>query len=128
MERQKMSDADGARFLASMEKRISDRRVIELIKEDIEFGLTQAEIEDYAGRNLKYDQRKAISEMHRREYPGKVIGLIGATNIEGGRMRFAMQLYEQQVSIDKIKEAVADEANGYNLVPLDEIEEVFPEL
>ena len=106
MERQKMSDADGARFLASMEKRISDRKVIELIKEDIEFGLTQAEIEDYAGRNLKYDQRKAISEMHRREYPGKVIGLIGATNIEGGRMRFAMNLYEQKVSIDKIKEVL----------------------
>jgi len=33
-----------------------------------------------------------------------------------------------KAAIDKIKEAVADEANGYNLVPLDEIEEVFPEL
>ena len=63
MNRKRMSDADRTRYLESVERRVGDPKVLALVKEDIDFGLTQAEIDDYVNRSLKLGQRKAISEM-----------------------------------------------------------------
>ena len=55
MERQRMSDADRERYLSMVKMKITDPKVIALIEEDIEHGLSAKEIDDYTDRHLKYE-------------------------------------------------------------------------
>ena len=103
MERQRMSDADRERYLSMVKMKITDPKVIALIEEDIEHGLSAKEIDDYTDRHLKYEQQKAISEMYRKDFPRAVIGAIGRSDMDAEKMRVAMELYENNVSINEIK-------------------------
>ena len=115
MERERMSEADKKGYLASIAKKVTDPEVIALIKEDMEWGLSQAEIDDYVERRLKLEQRQAISDMHRKNYPGKVIAVIGATDNDAGNMRKAMELYEKNMPLEEIKKILETAKNARDM-------------
>ena len=108
MERQRMSDADKEKYLSMVKMKITDPKVIALIEDDIEHGLSSTEIDDYTDRHLKYEQQKAISEMYRKNFPKTVIGAIGRSDMDAEKMRVAMELYENNVSINETKKAMAE--------------------
>lgn len=108
MERQRMSDADKEKYLSMVKMKITDPKVIALIEDDIEHGLSSTEIDDYTDRHLKYEQQKAISEMYRKNFPKTVIGAIGRSDMDAEKMRVAMELYENNVGINEIKKAMAE--------------------
>lgn len=115
MERQRMSDADRERYLSMVKMKITDPKVIALIEDDIEHGLSSAEIDDYTDRHLKYEQQKAISEMYRKNFPRTVIGAIGRSDMEAEKMKVAMELYENNVSINEIKKVMAESRTALDM-------------
>ena len=115
MERQRMSDADRERYLSMVKMKITDPKVIALIEEDIEHGLSAKEIDDYTDRHLKYEQQKAISEMYRKDFPRAVIGAIGRSDMDAEKMRVAMELYENNVSINEIKKVMAESRTALDM-------------
>ena len=115
MERQRMSDADRERYLSMVKMKITDPKVIALIEEDIEHGLSAKEIDDYTDRHLKYEQQKAISEMYRKDFPRAVIGAIGRSDMDAEKMRVAMELYENNVSINEIKKIMAESRTALDM-------------
>ena len=106
MERQRMSEADREKYLSMVQMKIRDPKVIALIEDDIEYGLSASEIDDYTDRNLKYEQQKVISEMYRKNYPKAVVGAIGRSDMDAEKMRVAMELYDRNVGINEIKKAI----------------------
>ena len=115
MERQRMSDADRERYLSMVKMKITDPKVIALIEEDIEHGLSAKEIDDYTDRHLKYEQQKAISEMYRKDFPRAVIGAIGRSDMDAEKMRVAMELYENNFSINDIKYIMAESRTSLDM-------------
>lgn len=115
MERQKMSDVDREKYLSMVKMKISDPKVIALIEDDIEHGLSAKEIDDYADRRLKYEQQKVISEMYRKEFPKTVVGAIGRSDMSAEKMRVAMELYEKNVNINEIKKLMAEAATARDM-------------
>ena len=115
MERQRMSDADRERYLSMVKMKITDPKVIALIEEDIEHGLSAKEIDDYTDRHLKYEQQKAISEMYRKDFPRAVIGAIGRSDMDAEKMRVAMELYENNVSMNEIKKVMAESRTALDM-------------
>lgn len=108
MERKRISEADRDSYIAAIQRRNPNPELIELVKKDIEWGLSQAQIDDYVLRHLEMEQREAVSDMHKKGYPGIVIAAIGATHIDASRMRAAMELYDNHVPLDEIKTALAE--------------------
>ena len=113
MERQRMSEADREKYLSMVQMKIRDPKVIALIEDDIEYGLSASEIDDYTDRNLKYEQQKVISEMYRKNYPKAVVGAIGRSDMDAEKMRVAMELYDRNVGINEIKKAMAETSTAY---------------
>lgn len=113
MERQRMSEADREKYLSMVQMKIRDPKVIALIEDDIEYGLSASEIDDYTDRNLKYEQQKMISEMYRKNYPKAVVGAIGRSDMDAEKMRVAMELYDRNVGINEIKKAMAETGTAY---------------
>ena len=103
MEKQQM---DKTKYLESKKHDFSDQRIIELIEDDLEYGLSDREIDDYTTRGLEYEQMQIVSEMHRKKLPNYVIVKIGATGIDAERMRLALELYDNGISIDEIEQGL----------------------
>lgn len=103
MEKQQM---DKTKYLESKKHDFSDQKIIELIEDDLEYGLSDREIDDYTTRGLEYEQMQIVSEMHRKKLPNYVIVKIGATGIDAERMRLALELYDNGISIDEIEQGL----------------------
>lgn len=109
MERQRISDVDRAGFIAKMERLTTDKKLIDLVKEDIDQGLSITQIEDYMDRKLiSYEQRKAISDMYRKGYPSSVVAYMGDAHVDVERMRAAMELYDKKVPWEDIKKLLPE--------------------
>ena len=109
MERQRISDVDRAGFIAKMERLTTDKKLIDLVKEDIDRGLSITQIEDYMDRKLiSYEQRKAISDMYRKGYPSSVVAYMGDAHVDVERMRAAMELYDKKVPWEDIKKLLPE--------------------
>lgn len=108
MERQRISDVDRAGFITKMERLTTDKKVIDLVKEDIDQGLSITQIEDYMDRKLSYEQRKAISDMYRKGFPASVVAYIGDAHVDVERMRAAMELYDKNVPWEDIKKLLPE--------------------
>lgn len=108
MERQRISDVDRAGFIAKMERKTTDKKVIDLVREDIDQGLSITQIEDYMDRELSYEQRKAISDMYRKRYPASVVAIMGKTHLDVEIMRTAMEIYDKGVPWEDIKKLLTE--------------------
>lgn len=115
MEQQIMSEADREKYLSKWKTKTTDSKVIALVEEDMKHGLSQAEIDDYMDRDLTYEQRKAISEMCRKKFPRTVVGVIGRSDMDAEKMRYGMELYENNVGINEIKKAMAEAKNAHGM-------------
>ena len=107
MERQ-MTAVDVQAYLREVKDRIMDARVIALVEEDLELGLTSGEIDDYTDRGLDFEQMKAVSNMYRNKIPMSVVASIGARKIDAEKMKAATELYLKQIPVEQIEKALAD--------------------
>lgn len=78
--------------------------MLQLVEEDLRFGLTPKETEKYTGKKLDLLQMKAYSRCLRGGYDKDVIAVIAKEGLTGEQMMVALEFYEKGVPLDAVKE------------------------
>ena len=78
--------------------------MLRLVEEDLRFGLTPKETEEYTGKKLDYQQMKVYSRCLRGGYDNDVISVITREGLTGEQMMVALEFYEKGVPLDAVKE------------------------
>lgn len=78
--------------------------MLQLVEEDLRFGLTPKETEEYTGKKLDLLQMKAYSRCLRGGYDKDVIAVIAREGLTGEQMMVALEFYEKGVPLDAVKE------------------------
>lgn len=78
--------------------------MLQLVEEDLRFGLTPKETEGYTGKKLDYLQMKVYSRCFRNAYEKEVIEVITKEGLSGEQMAVALEFYEKGVPLPTIKE------------------------
>lgn len=85
--------------------------MIQLVAEDLSYGLTKEETEEYTGRKFDYKQMKIYSQCLRNGYGREVREAIAIEGLSAEQMAVALEFYEKGVSLDSIKEVVGGKEN-----------------
>ena len=75
-----MEKMDRKAYLTKMQERIRNSKIINLIKEDLDLGLSIDAIDDYVNRGLNIEQMTLVSQMYRKEFSAPVVSIIGANS------------------------------------------------
>lgn len=78
--------------------------MLRLVEEDLRFGLTPKETEEYTGKKLDYLQMKVYSRCLRGGYDSDVLSVITREGLTGEQMMVALEFYEKGVPLDAVKE------------------------
>lgn len=78
--------------------------MLQLVEEDLKFGLTPKETEEYTGKKLDYLQMKVYSMCLRNGYEKEVIETITKEGLTGEQMAVVLEFYEKGVPLSAIKE------------------------
>lgn len=78
--------------------------MIQLVEEDLRFGLTPKETEEYTGKKLDYTQMKVYSRCLRNGYEKEVLDVITKEGLTGEQMKVALEFFEKGVSLSTVKE------------------------
>lgn len=78
--------------------------MLRLVEEDLRFGLTPRETEEYTGKKLDYPQMKVYSRCLRGGYEKEVTEVITREGLSGEQMAVALEFYEKGVPIQTVKE------------------------
>lgn len=104
-ERGRISSMDLQVYLGELKKNPKfTEEMLQLVEEDLKFGLTPKETEQYTSRKLDYIQMKAVSQCLRNGYSGEVIETITDEGLMGEQMAVALEFYEKGVPLPLIKE------------------------
>lgn len=78
--------------------------MLRLVEEDLRFGLTPRETEEYTGKKLDYPQMKVYSRCLRGGYEKEVTEVITREGLSGEQMAVALEFYEKGVPIQTVRE------------------------
>lgn len=78
--------------------------MLRLVEEDLRFGLTPKETEEYTGKKLDYLQMKVYSRCLRGGYGTAVTEVITKDGLTGEQMAVALEFYEKGVPLDTVRE------------------------
>ncbi len=80
-----------------------DEEICQLVEDDLNFGLSEAEIELYLKKSFKIAQMKVLSGSLRRGMKDEFINLLsGHNNLSGYQMQVALEFYEKGIPIEII--------------------------
>ncbi len=78
--------------------------MLRLVEEDLRFGLTPKETEEYTGKKLDYAQMKAYSRCLRSGCGRDAAAVITKEGLSGEQMALALEFYEKGMPLDMIAE------------------------
>lgn len=78
--------------------------MLRLVEEDLRFGLTPKETEEYTGKRLDYLQMKVYSQCLRGGYEKEVLEVITREGLSGEQMAVALEFYEKGVPLNTVQE------------------------
>lgn len=78
--------------------------MLQLVEEDLRFGLTTKETEEYTGRKLDFTQMKVYSRCLRNGYEKEVLEVITKEGLTGEQMKVALEFYEKGVPLSTVKQ------------------------
>lgn len=87
-------------------KRYSEE-IIALVKEDLEYGLSQEQTELYLKTSYNIGQMKVLSECLRNGTAAEFVSLLEHNELTGPQMQVALEFYQKGVPIASIEEVVA---------------------
>lgn len=80
-----------------------DEEIYQLVEDDLNFGLSEAEIELYLKKSFKLAQMKVLSGSLRRGMNDEFINLLsGHSDLSGYQMQVALEFYEKGIPIETI--------------------------
>jgi predicted nuclease with TOPRIM domain len=87
-------------------KRYSEE-IITLVKEDLEYGLSQEKTELYLKTSYNIGQMRVLSECLRNGIAAEFVSLLENNELTGPQMQVALEFYQKGVPIGSIEEVVA---------------------
>lgn len=78
--------------------------MLRLVEEDLRFGLTPKETEEYTGKKLDYAQMKAYSRCLRSGCGREAVEVITKEGLSGEQMALALEFYEKGMPLDMVAE------------------------
>ncbi len=103
-----MNNADIEKIITEYKRKsVINPEIIELIKNDLKYGISKEAIDGYAKDvSLSVSQKKIYSECLRNVYPIEFINLLMEKQVDEPRSRMAMDFYEKGMSIEQISEVL----------------------
>lgn len=80
--------------------------MIRLVKEDLRFGLTPKETEEYTRQKLDYSQMRVYSRCLRNGYGKEEMAVLTRKGLSGEQMAVALEFYEKGVPLETIQEII----------------------
>lgn len=77
--------------------------MLQLVEEDLRFGLTPKETEEYTGKKLDYAQMKVYSRCLRGGYEKEIVEVITKEGLTGEQMAVALEFFEKGVPFDTVR-------------------------
>ncbi len=78
--------------------------MLRLVEEDLKFGLTPEETEEYTAKKLDYTQMRVYSQCLRNGYSRDIRDIITGDGLTGEQMAVALEFYEKGVPVETVKE------------------------
>jgi len=78
--------------------------MLRLVEEDLKFGLTPEETEEYTSKKLDYTQMRVYSQCLRNGYSRDIRDIITGDGLAGEQMAVALEFYEKGVPAETVKE------------------------
>lgn len=104
-ERGMITNMDLKVYLGSLKNNLRlTEEMIRLVEEDLRFGLTPKETEEYTGKKLDYPQMKVYSRCLRGGYGKEVTEVITREGLSGEQMAVALEFYEKGVPLCTVRE------------------------
>ncbi|MHB8130243.1 MAG: hypothetical protein ACYDEX_14725 [Mobilitalea sp.] len=115
-ERTQISKMDLNVIIGNLRK--SDRyneQQIQLIQDDLLYGLSKEETERYTQKNYDFKQMQVYSRCLRNDYSDNVIAVIAADGLTSLQMEVALEFYEKGIPIETISKVAAGDMTAVNM-------------
>lgn len=100
-------------YLQKMRKSHYSGDVMELVKDDLEYGLSPAQVESYLNRaDFSSRQKKLYSEALRDNFPKEVLEIAFARGLKVQQMQVACGYVRKGISEDALREVVSEERSA----------------
>lgn len=106
-ERKQLSVSDKNGILNELTRKGYTQEVVDLVKEDLDFGLSQEQTQLYLLKKLDIRQMRVQSQCIRNGYSDDVIAVIMCDRLNGYQMQIALEFFQKGVPLDTIRQ-IAD--------------------
>lgn len=115
-ERMQISKMDLNTVIGNLRKagRYSEQQ-IQLIKDDLLYGLSKEETERYTQKSYDFKQMLVYSRCLRNNYSEEVIAVITADGLTGSQMEVALEFYEKGIPVETITKVAAGDMTAANM-------------
>ena len=109
----KLSAREIEAYLQKMKKSHDSGAVMELVKDDLEYGLSPAQVESYLNRaDFSSRQKKLYSEALRDNFPKEVLEIAFARGLKVQQMQVACGYVRKGISEDALREVLSEERSA----------------
>ena len=109
----KLSAREIEAYLQKMKKSHYSGDVMELVKDDLEYGLSPAQVESYLNRaDFSSRQKKLYSEALRDNFPKEVLEIAFARGLKVQQMQVACGYVRKGISEDALREVLSEERSA----------------
>lgn len=109
----KLSAREIEAYLQKMKKSHYSGDVMELVKDDLEYGLSPAQVESYLNRaDFSSRQKKLYSEALRDNFPKEVLEIAFARGLNVQQMQVACGYIRKGISEDALREVLSEERSA----------------
>lgn len=115
MERTKISVSDRNGYLKRMKDTGYDKEVIELVSDDLEYGLTIEEVELYLKKKGDIRIKQIYSKCLREGLSDEVIAVIMRDGMDGSQMQVAFEFYQKGVPLETIQSVMDKGENAKHM-------------
>ena len=115
MERRVLSVSERNGYIKKLTDMGHSKEVLELVKDDLEFGLVNDEINLYLDKKWDLRQKKVYSMCLRDELSREVIAVIMREGLDGSQMQVALEFYQKGVSIETVASVIDKGENAKHM-------------
>ena len=115
MERRVLSVSERNGYIKKLTDMGHSKEVLDLVKDDLEFGLVNDEINLYLDKKWDLRQKKVYSMCLRDELSREVIAVIMREGLDGSQMQVALEFYQKGVSIETVASVIDKGENAKHM-------------
>lgn len=115
MERRALSVSERNGYIKKLTDMGHSKEVLELVKDDLEFGLVNDEINLYLDKKWDLRQKKVYSMCLRDELSREVIAVIMREGLDGSQMQVALEFYQKGVPIETVASVIDKGENAKHM-------------